>query len=321
MKITVLYYLYKDSKFLKESLDSLFNQTDNNFEIVFIEDCTSEEIHDCLRQYDLSDKRIKVVKFMENYGRSFAYNFALNKIKGSYVYFAESRCIFDANFVKWFKENIDEKKNYDWISFANSELDLNEKTEDIRTVINGNYPENFLSLVNTKLTIKDKLFRTKFLLSEKIEFIQFKSYFSLFIFDVLENYKEAAIVNKILVLWKRENNEFYDYNLYNILESAEILKEKINNCNSSDDKKDAYYTWLPILILFEFLSKMFASYENEKIVSISIKNAYDLIEKLDSNFKSNKYISLLNNKAIYEYIKEFKPNYNFVKKVFTSMGK
>ena len=66
---------------------------------------------------------------------------------------------------------------------------------------------------------------------------------------------------------------------------------------------------------------MFASYENEKIVSISIKNAYDLIEKLDSNFKSNKYISLLNNKRIYEYIKEFKPNYNFVKKVFTSMRK
>lgn len=321
MKITILYYLYKDSKFLKESLDSLFNQTDNNFEIVFIEDCTSEEIHDCLRKYDLSDKRIKIIKFMENFGRSFAYNFALNKIKGSYVYFAESRCIFDPNFIKWLKENIDEKRNYDWMSFANSELDLNGKSDDIRTINNGNYPENFLNLVNTKLTIKDKLFRTKFLLSEKIEFIQFKSYFSLFIFDVLENYKEAAIINKILVFWKRENNEFYDYNLYNILESAEILKEKINNCNSSDDKKDAYYTWLPILILFEFLSKMFASYENEKIVSISIKNAYDLIEKLDSNFKSNKYISLLNNKRIYEYIKEFKPNYNFVKKVFTSMRK
>lgn len=315
MKLTVIYHMYKDDRWLKESLESLFNQTDKDFELVLIDDNASESFGDILKDYNIKHKNIKLIKFMENYGRSFSYNFALNKIKGEYIYFAETRCMFNEGFVAKIKE-ITKKSNYDWISFANSELDI-IPGRDLVEIKNDDSTNDLYNIVNTKLTIKNKVFNKKFLTQNKIEFYQFKSYFSLFLFDVMEKAQTGVALNDILVEWKRELSDGFEYNLYNILEAAEILKERLNKSNCSETKKDAFSTWFPVLILYEFLSKMYKSYDNDKIVSKSIKNASDLIDKLDVSYKSNKLLNLLHSKLMYNYIKNFKPSYSHVKKIFT----
>lgn len=315
MKLTVIYHLYKDVENLKDSLESLFNQDNNNFEIIFMDDNMSDEVYEIFSKYDVSNKRIKIISVQENFGRSYTYNLALSQAKGEYVYFTESRCKLKPNFVSSILDIISKNK-YDFISFATRDLTKGESKKDSYEY-DSEKDKTPSFIVNTKLSIKDKVFRRKFLNDNKITFIDFKNFYPLYLFDVLENCKIAYFYNEKLIEWKKTKmGSSYNYNLYDILESASILYEKIENSQIEDEKKDAYKTWVTILILYEFVGKIINSYNNVKIFAKSLTNANELIEKLNLNYKKNPCINLLIDDQKKQYIKNFKPTLSYLKKTF-----
>lgn len=314
MKLTIIYHLYKDIENLKVSLDSLYAQDNKNFEIIFIDDNMSNEVYNIFSQYDISNKRIKVISLQENFGRSYTYNLALSQAKGEYVYFTESRCTFKPNFVSSIYKIISDNK-YDFINFFNESSSSKRTFEFHEFDYKNNKTPSFI--VNTKLSIKDKVFRRKFLNDSKIKFIPFKNFYPLFLFDVFENCKIAYFCNQELINWKTTKmGTSYNYNLYDILDSALILYSKIDESQIEDDKKEAYKTWVSILILYEFIGKIKNSYDNEKIISKSLFNASELIDKLNFGYKNNKCLDLLLDEDKKHYIKNFKPTVSYLRKNF-----
>lgn len=314
MKVSIIYHVYKEYTYLKESLDSILNQTDKNYELILICDSPDENAYEILDTFSFEkNSKVKIIKFIENFGKSFAYNFALDKISGEYVYFAESRSVLEPNFVSRILETIKENNNYDYISFLSSKNIVKElESKEINKLDENDL--NF-NIVNCKLTIKDKVFRKNFLLENKIEFIQYKTFHSLFMFNVFQHFNCSYFLNEHLITWKRNPKLGYEYNLYNILESAEILSNILNNEVNDDSKREIFRTWIPIMILYEFVRKMYLSYpNNEKIVTKSIYNAMDLIDRIEPNYKKNKYLDLLLDKKTLKYLKEFKRNLSYVRK-------
>lgn len=314
MKISLIYHVYKDHTHLKESLDSIMNQTDKNYELILICDSPDENIYEIIDTYDFEkNNEVKIIKFMENFGKSFTYNFALDKVSGDYVYFAESRSVLEPNFVSKILEVIDGKDKYDYINFLSSKNIISElENKEINKFDEDNL---YFNIVNCKLTIKDKVFKKSFLIENKIEFIQYKTFHSLFMFNVFQNFEYGYFLNEHLITWKRNPKLGYEYNLYNVLESAEILSNILNNEVNDDNKREVFRTWIPIMILYEFVKKMYLSYpNNEKIVVKSIYNAMDLIERIEPNYKKNKYLDLLLDKKTLKYLKEFKRNLSYVRK-------
>ena len=68
------------------------NQTFNNFEIIIIDDCTTDHTEDVIKK--IKDKRIKYIKLNKQKGASYARNIGISLAKGKFISFQDSDDIY-----------------------------------------------------------------------------------------------------------------------------------------------------------------------------------------------------------------------------------
>lgn len=88
-KISIIVPLYNSSKTLHRCIDSILNQTYKNFELIFINDGSTDNSKIIIEEYMKKDDRI-ILFNIENKGVAHARNFGLTKISGNYVKFVDS---------------------------------------------------------------------------------------------------------------------------------------------------------------------------------------------------------------------------------------
>ncbi|MBR5130206.1 MAG: glycosyltransferase family 2 protein [Alphaproteobacteria bacterium] len=86
-KISVIIPCYNVENFLKECLDSVFKQTFQDFEVICIDDCSSDKTKEILEQYV---HNIQVIHNPENKGQAESRNIGINQAKGDFIYFLDS---------------------------------------------------------------------------------------------------------------------------------------------------------------------------------------------------------------------------------------
>lgn len=82
-KVTVLMAVYNDERHIKEAVDSILNQTFNDFEFLIINDASKDGTYEILKSYN--DPRIKIHTNDKNIGLSKSLNIGLKIAKGEYV--------------------------------------------------------------------------------------------------------------------------------------------------------------------------------------------------------------------------------------------
>jgi len=82
--ISVIMPVYNAAKFLRESVESILNQTEEDFELIIINDGSTDESEDIILSYD--DPRIRYVK-QENIGVAAAFNTGLDYAQGNFITF------------------------------------------------------------------------------------------------------------------------------------------------------------------------------------------------------------------------------------------
>ena len=82
-KISVLMPVYNGEQFLEKSINSVLDQTFNNFEYIIINDGSIDDSLKIIESYE--DSRIKIINFSKNMGISAALNNGLNVAKGDYI--------------------------------------------------------------------------------------------------------------------------------------------------------------------------------------------------------------------------------------------
>ena len=87
-KISVIMPVYNGEKFLKEAIESILNQTFQNFELIIINDGSKDSSLDIIKKYENSDNRIKVIN-QENAGVSVSRNNGIKNSIGEYVAFID----------------------------------------------------------------------------------------------------------------------------------------------------------------------------------------------------------------------------------------
>ncbi|MGB5824671.1 MAG: glycosyltransferase [Proteocatella sp.] len=68
MKISVIMSVYNGEKYLKESIQSVLNQTYRNFEFLIIDDASSDKTEEIIKKFAKKDNRIKYYKNDTNVG-------------------------------------------------------------------------------------------------------------------------------------------------------------------------------------------------------------------------------------------------------------
>ena len=90
-KVTVLVAVYNAERFLPQCLDSLLAQTMSDFQVICIDDASTDRSLQVLNTYALRDLRIEVVRLLENRGQAHARNEGLKQAEGDIV------CMLDAD--------------------------------------------------------------------------------------------------------------------------------------------------------------------------------------------------------------------------------
>lgn len=81
--ISVIMPVYNTAKYLKQAIDSILNQTFNDFEFIIIDDCSTDGSLDIIKSY--CDERIILIENEINKGYVYGLNYALSFANGKYI--------------------------------------------------------------------------------------------------------------------------------------------------------------------------------------------------------------------------------------------
>lgn len=82
-KISVILPVYNGSSYIAECILSLLNQSYSNFEIIIIDDCSTDNTPDIIASF--YDERIRYYRNHKNHGIVFSLNKALSLVTGQYI--------------------------------------------------------------------------------------------------------------------------------------------------------------------------------------------------------------------------------------------
>ncbi len=130
--VSVITPLYNGEQFIESTIESVVNQTYDNWEMIIVDDVSTDNSVEIVEEIAKNDTRIKLYKSEVNGGAAVARNKALQHAKGRMIAFLDSDDIWLPSKleiqVKFMLEN-----NYP-ISFTSYEV-MNEKLESTGTTI------------------------------------------------------------------------------------------------------------------------------------------------------------------------------------------
>ncbi|NVJ54189.1 MAG: glycosyltransferase [Campylobacteraceae bacterium] len=137
--VSILMNCYNGEKYLKEAIDSIYAQTYENWEIIFVDNCSVDGSADIAKSYD---KRLKYYKTRENIPLGAARNWGLQFVKGEFLTFLDTDDIWLNNKLELQLKTIEED-----VAFVySSVIHINEVGIKLRDTI-LNIDNNFESLL------------------------------------------------------------------------------------------------------------------------------------------------------------------------------
>lgn len=103
-KIDILLATYNGEKFVKEQIESILNQTYENFNLIISDDASTDNTLNILEEYEKKDTRIKVFKKEKNEGLIDNFEFLLKNVTSDYFMFSDQDDI-------WKKDKIEKSIN------------------------------------------------------------------------------------------------------------------------------------------------------------------------------------------------------------------
>jgi len=116
-EISIIIPVYNVSKYLRECLDSAVNQTFKDIEIVCVNDCSTDNSLEILKEYQSKDNRIVIVDKEKNEGTMLARKSGIEVANGEYSVFLDADDYIDSNLCSIIVEEA-KKNNADILHFS-----------------------------------------------------------------------------------------------------------------------------------------------------------------------------------------------------------
>lgn len=89
-KVSIITPVYNCEKLIGETIECVLNQTYQNWEMLLVDDCSSDNSAEIIQEYAQKDNRIKYFKLEENSGAAVARNRALEESTGRFIAYLDS---------------------------------------------------------------------------------------------------------------------------------------------------------------------------------------------------------------------------------------
>ena len=88
--VSIVVPVYNAARFMDDTIQTVQNQTYQNWELLLVDDCSSDDSVLIIQKYLKKDKRIKFFMLSENSGAAIARNTGIDNAKGRYLAFLDA---------------------------------------------------------------------------------------------------------------------------------------------------------------------------------------------------------------------------------------
>lgn len=118
-EVSIIVPIYNVEKYLRRCIDSILNQTFEDFELILIDDGSTDDSASICEEYVIKDKRVKYI-YQDNRGVSEARNKGIESCCGKYIQFIDSDDYVDRDFIEILIKKIKkDKSDIAFIGFYN----------------------------------------------------------------------------------------------------------------------------------------------------------------------------------------------------------
>ena len=132
--VSIIMPSYNCGKYIEKTIRSVQCQTYQNWEIIFVDDCSTDDTIEIVKHFQKLDGRIRLFQNKRNSGAAVSRNYALREAKGKYVAFLDSDDLWEPTKlekqIKFMEEN-----NYKFSYTCYAEMDSDGNAAGI--VISG----------------------------------------------------------------------------------------------------------------------------------------------------------------------------------------
>ena len=95
--LSIIMPVYNAEKYLEDSITSILDQTMQDFELILINDCSTDNSRRLCEKYVQQDSRVVMIHLEKNGGAGNARNIGIQKAKGKYITFMDSDDVIERN--------------------------------------------------------------------------------------------------------------------------------------------------------------------------------------------------------------------------------
>lgn len=259
--ISVIVPVYNVEAYLCFCLDSVLSQTLQDFEVICIDDASSDSSYKILSEYAHKDSRIHVLRNGQNKGLSYTRNVGLDAATGTYIYFLDAddtivpECLEKAchaaeenaaDFVMFGSEILQDGKKSVYVSYSQTVCDKIWSGRELFVFLQDNYTVNSC--------VPFKLWRAYFLSKFRLRFYKGIYYEdTLFNFSALMHAERVVCIPDMLYLYNRRcesiitgKKSFKDIYSYIICidETVKLFSKNINMLSPA--KRKAFFDYIAV---------------------------------------------------------------------------
>lgn len=282
VKVSIIVPVYNVEEYLEDCLDSLCHQTLQDIEIIIVNDGSTDNSEEIIRNYEQKYHYVTIIE-QQNQGLSAARNIGIKYARGKYIMFIDSDDFVDLDLCEQLY-NKAEKYNCPLI-ICGIQLYWNrdrEKTyKNFRYDEHKKYDKDFLYkiLLTQELgcQVWNKIYRSEELIKSNIIFQPGKFYEDIvFTYKIINLYGQAMFINDLKYKYRMRNNSIVNNtSMTKIIDYINNSSEAINYLLSINTDKTLYKFMInAYVILRTYTSELCILLSKSECLSIQ-----DFIEK------------------------------------------
>jgi len=132
IKISIIMPAYNVARHILKTIDSVIQQTHENWELLIVDDCSTDNTVDIIKNYKKKDPRIKLFQLEQNSGAAVARNRAIEEATGDYLAFLDSDDV-------WALEKLEKQLTFmtenDYLFTSTNYVEMSDATGETLNVV------------------------------------------------------------------------------------------------------------------------------------------------------------------------------------------
>jgi len=127
--VSIIVPMFNAEKYIAQTIESVLNQIYFNWEMIIIDDCSTDRSRDVVKEYIAKDERIRLIESIENFGGpARPRNIGVKNANGEYLAFLDSDDLWSSNKLQI---QINFMKKFDANFTSTDALDIDENSKRI----------------------------------------------------------------------------------------------------------------------------------------------------------------------------------------------